>query len=188
MGRIGILGGTFDPPHIGHLIIAEEVRLALNLTEIWFVPSHEQPHKTTARTPAIDRAKMVECAIESNNTFRLNNIELKRSGPSYTIDTMRQLTKRYSDKNFFFIIGADMVEYLPYWKEVDELIRLVKFVGVSRPGYKVDTTYPIITVDIPDIHLSSTYLRERLMAGQTCRYLIPDCVSTYIKEHRLYED
>lgn len=186
MSKIGILGGTFDPPHIGHLIIAEEARLALDLTEVWFIPSNEQPHKTSARTSSLDRFKMVECAIDSNSKFKVNDIELERQGPSYTIDTIRQLNEQHSDKRFYFIIGADMVEYLPHWKSIDELVRLVNFVGVNRPGYSVVTKYPILTINIPDIHLSSTLIRERLMAGQPCRYLIPDCVYTYIKEHKLY--
>lgn len=186
MEKIGILGGTFDPLHIGHLIIAEEARLALDLTEVWFIPSYEQPHKTTARTSSFDRFKMVQCAIESNSNFTINDIELERQGPSYTIDTMRQLTEQHPDKKFYFIIGADMVEYLPYWKEIDELVHLVNFVGVNRPGYSMVTKYPILSINIPDIHLSSTLIRKRLMDGQSCRYLIPECVDTYIKEHKLY--
>lgn len=188
MKEIGILGGTFDPPHIGHLIIAEEVRRALALEEIWFIPSYEPPHKAEATINAKTRLNMLSLAIENNCSFKINPIEIQRKEKSYTIHTMEILTQQYPQTNFYFIIGADMVEYLPNWYKIDELIELVTFVGVEREGFSVKSSYPILTVKIPMINISSSMLRERLRKGESAQYLIPDKVYRYIKENRLYED
>src|SRR5690625_4105945 len=109
MKKIGILGGTFDPPHIGHLIIAEEVRLALELEEVWFIPTATPPHKDEARTDSGHRIKMTKLAIADNPYFKINTIETERTGKSYTIETIRELKAQYLDYDFHFIIGADMV-------------------------------------------------------------------------------
>ncbi|GGH68350.1 putative nicotinate-nucleotide adenylyltransferase [Compostibacillus humi] len=187
MRKIGILGGTFDPPHIGHLIIAEEVRIALKLEEIWFIPTYTPPHKEEAKTTARDRVQMTEIAISANPHFRLQTVEVERSGKSYTIDTIKQFRNEFPDVDFYFIIGADMVEYLPHWHRIEELVQLVKFVGVKRSGYELKTTYPFIEVEIPAIDISSSLLRERLRNGIESRYLIPDSVYAYIREKGLYE-
>lgn len=186
MKRIGILGGTFDPPHLGHLIIAEEVRLALELDEIWFIPTYTPPHKDDAKTEVHDRIKMVELAIETNPHFKINTIEIKRSGKSYTIDTMEELTSLHPDYKFYFLIGADMVEYLPNWHRIDELIELVSFVGVQRSGYKLETDYNILTLNIPLIDISSTEIRKRLQNNRSANYLVPERVYAYIRGERLY--
>lgn len=188
MKRIGILGGTFDPPHIGHLLIAEEVLIALALEEVWFVPNQVPPHKQEAASTAAERVQMVQHAIHNNDAFQINTIELDRNGKSYTVDTMRILKEEYPDTDFFFIIGADMVEYLPYWNQIDELMELITFVGVKRPGYQLDSDYPIVQADIPMIDISSTFIRERLEEDKTVHYLIPESVYCYIKEKRLYEE
>ncbi|MEC5422188.1 nicotinate-nucleotide adenylyltransferase [Virgibacillus sp. C22-A2] len=187
MKRVGILGGTFDPPHLGHLIIGEEVRLALNLEEIWFVPSHLPPHKESAKTSATDRINMLMKALDGNSFFSINTIETERLGKSYTFDTIKALQKEFPDTEFYFIIGADMVEYLQHWHRIDELINMVSFVGVKRAGYKLHSAYPIIEVDIPAIEISSTLIRDRLSTNETVRYLMPETVYTYIKEKQLYE-
>src|SRR5690625_3775481 len=153
MQKIGILGGTFDPPHIGHLIIAEEVRLTLKLDEVWFIPSNVQVHKGQAKATAKDRLQMVQCAIESNRHFKINPIEINRTGKSYTIDTVRELLQQHYNCKFYFIIGADMVEYLPHWKNIDELINIITFVGVNRYGFSLKSSYPIVPVNIPEIHI-----------------------------------
>lgn len=186
MKRIGILGGTFDPPHLGHLIIAEEVRLALKLGEIWFIPSYTPPHKDKAKTAAKHRMNMLKLAIKNNSSFQMNTIEVERLGKSYTFDTMEALNNDFPENEFYFIIGADMVEYLPNWNRVDELINLVNFVGVGRPGYKLDSAYSVRTVDIPMIDISSTFIRNRLAKNQTVNYLVPETVYAYIKEKQLY--
>lgn len=188
MKRVGILGGTFDPPHLGHLVIAEETRLALDLEEIWFIPSYTPPHKKSARSSVEDRINMVNRAIEANPSFTLNTIEVERLGKSYTFDTMTALDNSYPAIDFYFIIGADMVEYLPQWDRIDELINLVTFVGVKRPGYHLKSTYPIVEVDMPLIDLSSTFIRNRLANRKSVHYLIPERVYSYIKEKQLYEN
>lgn len=187
MKKIGILGGTFDPPHHGHLLIANEVLSALELDEIWFMPNQEPPHKKkSAAVTNENRLEMLRLALEGNCQFCIQPIELKRKGPSYTIETMKIILSKYPDDQFFFIIGADMVEYLPKWHEIDELVKLVQFVGVERPAYSHDTPYPIIYVDVPAMEVSSSMIRERLKTGKTVRYLLPDSVIQYIKENHLY--
>ena len=188
MRRVGILGGTFDPPHIGHLIIAETVRTTLDLEEIWFMPLNEPPHKTKAMVDGQDRIGMLESAIENNPYFKINDIEMGRLGKSYTFDTMKELKDKHPDIEFYFIIGADMVEYLPSWNNIEELIKFVKFVGVNREGFHLESSFPVITVDMPTIDISSTMIRNLLRNNKSIQYLIPESVYTYIKENRLYEN
>ncbi|WP_188453596.1 nicotinate-nucleotide adenylyltransferase [Virgibacillus oceani] len=188
MKRVGILGGTFDPPHLGHLVIAEEVRIALLLDEVWFIPSYEPPHKEKARTSSLDRIAMVNLAIDHNEAFKLNTIEVERLGKSYTFDTIRALNDAYPDIDFYFIIGADMVEYLPHWNRINDLIEIVNFVGVKRTGYNLNTDYPIQKIDIPMIDISSTLIRNRILTKKSIRYLVPQDVEAFIKGKRLYEN
>lgn len=187
MRRIGILGGTFDPPHCGHLVIANEVLDKLGLEEIWFMPNKEPPHKEkTELVSDEDRLKLIHLAIDDHPRFRLETIELDRTGPSYTYDTMKLLKERYPDVEFYFIIGADMIEYLPKWYKISELIRLVNFVGVGRPCFEMETPYPIIYADVPEFAVSSSMIRERIKNGRTIRYLVPESVRRYIEEKKLY--
>lgn len=185
MKRIGLLGGTFDPPHLGHLLIAEEVRLALGLEEIWFIPSNVPPHKQTL-TRTNDRVQMVERAIADHPNFKMHTIELTRTGKSYTVDTMKSLQEMYPETRFSFIIGADMVEYLPKWHDIETLIETVQFVGVQRTGYSVETDLPVEIIDIPLFDVSSTMIRERISSGVKVRYYLPEAVNGYIEEHELY--
>lgn len=186
--RIGILGGTFNPPHLGHLFIAEEVRIALQLEEIWFIPTYTPPHKDEYQIDAIDRRNMVDIAISDNKYFKLNTLELERKGKSYTIETVRTLKEEYNNYDFHFIIGADMVEFLPHWYKVDELIGLIPFIGVKRYGYQLETPYPILEVDIPMMDISSTEIRERVKNGLSVKYMVPKDVYRYIREKGLYEN
>ncbi|WP_050180953.1 nicotinate-nucleotide adenylyltransferase [Domibacillus robiginosus] len=187
MKKAGILGGTFNPPHVGHLIAANEVLHALDLDEIRFMPNSLPPHKKLAgHVEDEHRLHMTELAIEENPSFQIETIEIERAGVSYTIDTMRELIKREPDTSFYFIIGADMIEYLPKWRDIDELSRLVTFVGVKRPGYSTNSSYPVLLIDTPEIHLSSTILREKAASSQTLHYLMPETVIRYIKENGLY--
>ena len=134
MRKIGIIGGTFDPPHYGHLLIANEVYHALNLEEVWFLPNQIPPHKQGRNITSVEsRLQMLELATEAEEHFSICLEELSRKGPSYTYDTMLQLTKKYPDVQFHFIIGGDMVEYLPKWYNIEALLDLVTFVGVARP-------------------------------------------------------
>jgi nicotinate-nucleotide adenylyltransferase len=187
MNRVGILGGTFDPPHYGHLLIASEVLSALKLDKIWFMPNQEPPHKKkTGSVTNEERLEMLGRALNGNPAFEIQTIELERQGPSYTIDTMRMIHEQYQDQQFYFIIGADMIEYLPKWQQIDELVKLVQFVGVERPSYSHLTEYPILYVDVPAFEVSSSMIRERLNSGKPVRYLLPDSVIDFIKERHLY--
>lgn len=186
MRKIGILGGTFDPPHIGHLVMAEEVYQKLSLDEIWFIPSAEPPHKDEAKVLAQDRLEMLSVATSDVDYFKINTIELDRKGKSYTIDTIQSLQASYPKDQFYFIIGADMVEYLPHWHKIDQLVEMIQFVGVKRPDFEIKSPYPVIALDTPVIEVSSTMIRERLKKNQSIRYLVPKPVLTVIKEKGLY--
>lgn len=130
---------------------------------------------------------MLKLAISGKEQFKLETIELEREGPSYTFDTVRLLKDRYPDHEFYFIIGADMVEYLPKWSNIDKLVNMIQFVGVKRPGFQIETPYPLVFVDVPIFEVSSSLLRDRIKNRQPTDYLIPDEVKVYVKENRLYE-
>nr|WP_305147650.1 nicotinate-nucleotide adenylyltransferase [Anoxybacillus gonensis] len=185
--KVGILGGTFDPPHYGHLLIADDVRTELKLDEIWFMPNYIPPHKDKKVTDHVHRVNMLRMAIANDPHFRVETIELERKERSYTYDTIVLLKKRHPHTTFYFIIGGDMVEYLPHWYRIDELVQLIQFVGVKRPGYSLCTPYPIIEVDVPTFAVSSSLIRERIQNGKSVTYLLPEAVQLYIKENRLYE-
>lgn len=186
MKKIGLLGGTFDPPHIGHLVMAEEVYERLSLDEVWFIPSAEPPHKEKAKVSAQDRLAMLKVAVGQIDYFKIKTIELEREGKSYTLDTINALQQSYPNDQFYFIIGADMVEYLPNWYKIDQLVEKVQFVGVKRPDFELETPYPVILLDTPGLDVSSTMVRERLEMNRSVRYLIPQHVLALIKEKGLY--
>jgi len=186
--KIGMLGGTFDPPHNGHLLIAEQAREQLGLEEVWFVLSNIPPHKQKTSTTNADRLAMLTAATAGNPHFSVCTIELERSGPSYTIDTVLQLTGEYPGNEFYFIIGGDMVEYLPNWHRAEELVKLIRFAGVRRSGYSVKTPYPVELVDIPMFDVSSSLIRRNIKLGRSVRYLLPEAVLNYIEEKQLYGD
>lgn len=186
--KIGILGGTFNPPHIGHLIIANEVREQLELDKVIFLPNQVPPHKVEENLASSDdRLVMLKKSVADNAFFDVDPRELARYGKSYTYDTMRIWKKENPATEFYFIIGGDMVEFLPKWYKIDELVKLVQFVGVNRRGHHRDSVYPVIKVDIPIVEISSTNIRQKIKQHQTIQYLVPDAVANYIKEHHLYE-
>lgn len=190
--RIGVFGGTFDPPHLMHLLIAEEALEACELDQVWFLPSYQPPHVQgkTARASAEQRADMVLLAIRDNERFAVCRAEIERKGKSYTVDTFRELTEKYPNYHFHFILGADMVDDLPTWHQVTELSKLTSFIAFKRPGYP--ETHPTFAdvryIDMPKVDLSSSFLRRRLRQGRSCRYFLNDAVINYIKERGLYED
>lgn len=187
MRRIGILGGTFNPPHIGHLIMANEVREALDLDEVRLMPTAIPPHKHLPDTATpLQRLTMVEHAVEGNSHLNSCDEEVQFGGVSFTVDTMQRLLVKEPDTEFYFIIGGDMVDSLHLWHKIDELIKIVRFVGVRRPGSLRTTDYPIQYIDTPLIDVSSTLLRTRYAAGQTTAYLVPDSVDRYIRKEGLY--
>jgi nicotinate-nucleotide adenylyltransferase len=187
MRKIGILGGTFDPPHHGHLLIANEALHGLRLDEIWFLPNQEPPHKKKSGLMTNeDRLHMLELVTRDVPFFKVEPIELERPGPSYTYDTIKQLKELHSDVQFYFIIGADMIEYLPKWYKIDELMEMITFIGVNRPNFEEKTTYPIIHLAIPEFSVSSSLIRQRILEGKTIRYLLPDSIIAYLKEKNVY--
>ncbi|MCP8616932.1 nicotinate-nucleotide adenylyltransferase [Salirhabdus salicampi] len=186
MKKVGLYGGTFDPPHLGHLIMAEEVREQLQLDEIWFIPTGVPPHKGGVDTPAKHRLKMVELSIKGNRQFRMEPIEVNREGVSYTVDTVKTLKQKHPEVEFYFIIGADMVEYLSKWYKIDDLLVMVRFVGVNRKGHRLKSEYPVLEVTMPTIEISSTEVKKRLKEGRTISYFVPFEVKQYIRENGLY--
>lgn len=185
--QIGILGGNFNPVHNAHLVVADQVRQQLGLDQVLLMPEYEPPHVDKKET--IDekhRLKMLELAIEGIEGLGIETIELERKGISYTYDTMKLLTEQHPDTDYYFIIGADMVDYLPKWYRIDELVELVQFVGVQRPRYKSGTSYPVIWVDVPLMDISSSMVRDFLAQGRTPNFLLPQPVLDYIEKEGLY--
>ena len=187
MKKIGILGGTFNPPHIGHLIVANEVKQSLGLDEVRLMPTAVPPHKTApGYATAEQRLQMVELAVMAIDGLTVSAFEVERGGVSYTFDTMKQLTQIEPEIEFYFIIGGDMIDLLPEWHRIEELVTLVNFVGVGRPGTIGTTKYPIIMVDIPQIELSSTLIRQRFSENGVVQLLIPPAVEAFIRKEGLY--
>lgn len=185
--QVGLLGGNFNPIHLAHLMIAEQVGMKMGLDEVHLLPSYLPPHIDEKKTiDSKHRLAMVKLAIEDNSFLTVDTRELARKGKSYTIDTMLELTAEHPDTQYYFIIGGDEVAYLPKWHRIDELIQLVQFVGVKRAGFTPDSSYPIIWVDVPEIHLSSSYIRQQVKQGCSIRYLVPEKVREYIAEEGLY--
>lgn len=191
--RIGILGGSFDPVHYTHLHMAEVVREECHLDEVWFIPAHTPPHKLGKQMASPEeRLEMLRLALQSIPYFYISLIEYKRNkAPSYTIETMKELNKLYPNYQFYFIIGADMVQNLPEWYRIEELTKLVTFVGVTRAGWKLSASHAyaqlVQHVEMVESALSSTLIRQRVKKGKSIRFLVPENVYAYIKEHRLYE-
>jgi nicotinate-nucleotide adenylyltransferase len=195
---VGVLGGTFDPIHIGHLFIAEEVYAALRLAKVYFAPAREPPHKAGEPVTSIEhRVAMVRAAIASNDHFALSLVDVNRPGPSYSVDTLRLLRKEWgTDVQLFFIMGLDSLLDLPQWHQPQELIRLCELAVVGRPGYYPDInaleeTVPglrekIHFVSSPTLNISSSDIQRRVRAAHPIRYLVPETVREYIYQHGLY--
>lgn len=187
--QVGILGGTFNPVHLAHLVMADQAGKNLGLDEVYLMPSYQPPHVDEKKTiDASHRLKMLELAIADNPFLKIETIELTREGKSYTYDTMKALTQNNPETDYYFIIGGDMVEYLPKWYKIDELVTMVNFVGIQRTGYTTETPYPVIWVDVPEIDISSTKIRQKIQQGCSVRYLVPDKVIDYIQKEGLYQD
>ncbi|KGR72574.1 nicotinate-nucleotide adenylyltransferase [Streptococcus phocae subsp. salmonis] len=185
--QIGILGGNFNPVHHAHLIVADQVRQQLGLDEVLLMPEFKPPHIDEKETiDAKNRLDMLELAIQDTEGLSLETIELERQGISYTYDTMKALIEKNPDVDYYFIIGADMVDYLPKWYRIDELIDMVQFVGVQRPKYKAGTSYPVIWVDVPLMDISSSMIRDFIKKGRQPNYLLPKPVLDYINKEGLY--
>ena len=197
--NIGIFGGTFDPIHIGHLVVAEEVRSRLNLSEVLFVPAGQPWLKVKGPiSPVEHRAEMVRLAITDKPYFKLSTMEIERAGPTYTVDTIAELkTQLGAGDELFFILGWDNLAQLPRWRQLSRLITMCHLVAVPRPGYplpdlkSLEAVVPglsekVILMDKPEVDISATEIRERIPRGLSINHLVPEAVEEYIKQHKLY--
>ncbi len=187
--RIGILGGTFNPTHIGHLILAEEAFWKLKLNKVIFVPSYLPPHKE--ETDIIDaqhRFNMVSLAIEGNEHFEASMIEIDARCMSYSIDTLKQFRQRFGpDSEIFFITGSDSLKELFSWRKIDEIFSLSSFIVAQRPGYPIEELpKDVQAVAITGVEISSSEIRKRLKDKKSIRYLVPEGVRAYIEKNKLY--
>lgn len=186
--RIGLYGGTFDPPHLGHLIVASEACGALSLDRLVFVPAAEPPHKRgSVRAPAEVRLEMVRRAVAGDERFEVDDLELRREGASYTVDTLRAYGERFPGCELHFLVGVDQIRALHTWHEPEEVMRLARLAVISRHGDDAsDSEIPAERVDVTRIDVSSTEIRRRVRAGESIRYLVPDAVRETIERDGLY--
>ena len=188
--RLGLFGGRFDPVHLGHLLAAQSAFEALTLDELWFIPAQTPPHKAAVASPE-DRLQMLKLATLSNPAFSVSELELGRSGPSYSFDTVSAIKRERPDDTVFFITGADAAAGLASWHRATEFSRLVDTAVVARPGYTLDDLelpfrVRIRTLETRVCEVSSTDIRGRLAAGKSVRYLVPELVETYLDRTALY--
>ncbi len=193
--RVGIMGGTFDPIHHGHLVAASEVQSWFGLDEVVFVPTGTPWQKADRLVSgAEDRYLMTVVATASNPRFRVSRVDIDRSGPTYTIDTLRDLRAAHAAVEFFFITGADALAQILTWRDADDVFELAHFVGCTRPGTTVDATTlaslpadRVTIIEVPALAISSTECRDRAHKGEPVWYLVPDGVVQYIAKRRLYQ-
>lgn len=196
--KIGIMGGTFDPIHYAHLATAEFIRDKYKLDKILFIPSGNPPHKGNV-TDKYDRYNMVMLATRNNDDFLVSDLEIKKSKRSYTVDTLKELREMYPNATVYFITGADAICDIENWKDVEGNFKLATFIAATRPGIsllraqekieKLERKYNanIISVYVPSLDISSTYIRDQLREGKSIRYLVPESVGKYIDENKLYQ-
>ena len=188
----GLFGGTFNPPHLGHLIIAEAMKDAFHLDRVLWMPGYSPPHKSSAGL-ALPRHRfnMTRLAIAGNPSFQLSDIEVKRKGTSYTVDTLKQLREEQPNTRFSLMIGGDSLAEFLSWKDPDEIVSMVDLLVYPRPkfdGSSIADRYrgKVLIADSPLLSISSTKIRKKILEGQSIQYLVPEPVRHYIKTHRLY--
>lgn len=202
MPKIGVMGGTFDPIHHGHLVTADEARSQFGLSEVIFIPNRHPPLKDPGEVSEPEhRYLMTLLATVTNMYFTVSRIEIERPGPSYTIDTIRNLLRTYPGEDLYYITGADALRQILHgeWHETERLLGLCQFIAASRPGYYVDSSVwmsanhrlgerlrNVHTMEIPALAISSTDIRARVQNGRPIKYLVPEPVEEYIAKHRLY--
>jgi nicotinate-nucleotide adenylyltransferase len=193
--RLGVMGGTFDPIHHGHLLTAEEAAVQFGLDEVVFVPTGQPWMKErTDVSPAEDRYLMTVVATASNPRFSVSRVEIDREGPTYTVDTLRSIGETAGDAELFFVTGADAMLEIFQWKDPEEILSLAHFIAATRPGYdltrfesEAPTRHPNVSVmNIPALAISSTDIRDRIHEGRPIRYLVPEGVKSYIEKAGLY--
>ncbi len=200
MRRIGIMGGTFDPPHVGHLTAAEMARVTLSLDCVLFVPTNRSPWKMTKEMSTTEqRVEMVQRAIADNPHFQLSRVDVDRVPPSYTFETLRLLREQNPEGELFFIMGLDSLHDLGNWHSADEIVHLAQLVVCARPGFQMDVGHmlallhklPALSqrltfVEMPELAIAASDLQQRVRHGQSIRYLVPDAVREFITEQGLY--
>ncbi|MFQ6101116.1 MAG: nicotinate-nucleotide adenylyltransferase [Anaerolineae bacterium] len=196
--KLGIMGGTFDPPHYGHLALAENARVQLRLDRVLFVPAGKQPLKPgRPTTPAHRRVAMVEAAIADNPAFALSRVDLDRSGPHYTVEMLALLRQEYPKAGLFFLMGGDSLAEFLAWRDPAGIVRQARLAVMERAGYEPDLEMleqaipglheRLVWLDVPCLDIAASDLRRRARTGLPLRYLVPPAVEAYIREHRLYE-
>ncbi len=199
-GRVGLMGGTFDPIHYGHLVTAEGARVEFGLDRVLFVPSGRPPHKPPEEvTPAEHRYLMAVLATLSNPYFEVSRVDIDRPGPSYTVDTVAHVRQMLdAGTEIFFITGADAILEILTWKDPERLLSTCRFIAATRPGYELERleaatgnlfrrfAHRILVVQVPAMAISSSDIRNRVRAGRPIRYLVPEPVADYIHKQRLY--
>jgi nicotinate-nucleotide adenylyltransferase len=197
LSRIGLLGGTFNPPHLGHLLCAQEAWLQLGLDGVVFIPVHEPPHKEAERDPGVEhRVELCRRAVAGDRRFSVSRIEVDVPGPSFTVDTLRRLHESSPEDELTFIMGGDMAHALPTWQEPEAVLSLATLGVAEREGVgRTDITERLAELagadrirffDMPRLDISSSAIRRRVVDGRPIRYLVPDAVSDYIATAGLY--
>ncbi len=195
--RVGILGGTFNPPHVGHLVCAQEAYLQLSLDRVMMIPARIPPHKPVEDEPGPDhRLALCRVAVEGDERFAVSEIEMRRPGPSFTVDTLEELHSHAPDNELFLIVGGDVAAGLPRWHQPERVLSLASLAVAKRRGTSrasVDTALEGLPggersrfFQMPRIGVSSTMIRRRVRAAEPIKYLVPDAVADYIHEHSLY--
>lgn len=188
--RIGLFGGTFNPPHFGHLIIAARVHEALGLDRLLLVPAAEPPLKSGVDTAAGTRSAMLKLAVAGDQRFAVDETEIRRGGTSYTVDTLREIRQREPGAELFLVIGADQYAQFGSWKEPEAILELATLGVVARAGETpgADASYQAVKIDAPRVDISSTEIRQRVADGRSIRYFVPESVRDFILRHQLYQD
>ncbi len=198
VSRLGVMGGTFDPIHYGHLVAAQEAATTLDLDRVLFIPVWQPPHKADEPSASPeDRLCMVRLAVADNTHFEVSTIEIERAGLSYTVDTLQGLADTYQGAVLYFIVGMDSLADLPKWHDPARILRLARIAALHRPGWATvdlaalahelpESNGRVDLVEMPELDISSTELRERIRGGRPVRYLVPDTVAAYLAERDLY--
>jgi nicotinate-nucleotide adenylyltransferase len=197
--RLGVLGGTFDPPHTGHLVLAEQAREQLDLERVLWMPAGEPWRKPERPVSAAEhRLAMVQLAVEGHQAFEVSAMEIEREGPSYSVDTLAALREQRPRSELFLIVGADALRDLPNWREPERILWLATIAVAAREGERpapgelerpvAGLSERVVWVDMPRIDISASDLRRRAREGRSLRFLVPDAVEAYIREHRLYQE
>jgi nicotinate-nucleotide adenylyltransferase len=195
--RLGILGGTFNPPHLGHLVCAQEAYIHLRLHRVMLIPACIPPHKPVEDEPGVEhRLELCRLAVDGDDRFAVSDVEVIRTGSSYTVDTLEELTSRAPDSDLFLILGGDIAAGLREWRDPERVLSLATLAVADRPGTSrasIDEALSELSggeraefFPMPTIEISSTTIRERVRAGQPIKYIVPDPVAVYIGEHGLY--